>query len=249
MRGIGRRLRSTFGIGSSRMAIRSQLAWQWRWLLNIVMMLVGGGIVLAVVWTTYGLGGRDAEDARRSAVRLGEENASLRHELEESRATLVERDRQLQVEKAAQGELARSVAQLQDENSGLREDLGFLRKLMSSGTTLEGIGLTDIRIESDAGGRPNTYAYHMLLTQGGQRKLDFKGRVQLVAHVAGSLQGSVVVPDPAAAPGTGDLDFRFYQKVEGRFSLPAEAVLKSVEVRVLALPGGQVRLSRTVNIS
>ena len=38
MRGLGRRLRSNFGIGSSRMAIRSQMAWYWRWILNLLMM-------------------------------------------------------------------------------------------------------------------------------------------------------------------------------------------------------------------
>ena len=45
MRGIGRRLRSSFGIGSSRMAIRSQLAWYWRWVLNLLMMAAVAGIV------------------------------------------------------------------------------------------------------------------------------------------------------------------------------------------------------------
>jgi hypothetical protein len=44
------------------------------------------------------------------------------------------------------------------------------------------------------------------------------------------------------------VDFRFYQKVEGQFRLPDDAVLKSVEVRILAMPGGQVKLSRTLNL-
>ena len=46
MRSIGRRLRSTFGVGSSRMAIRSQMAWYWRWVANVLMMIGVG----AVVW-------------------------------------------------------------------------------------------------------------------------------------------------------------------------------------------------------
>jgi hypothetical protein len=143
--------------------------------------------------------------------------------------------------------LARTVAQLQDENAGLKDDLGFLRKMMSSGATPEGIGVSDLKIERD----PSSYVfrYHMLLTQGGQRKQDFKGRLQLVAHVVqGTTQNALTFPDPSvAAPSAGALDFRFYQKVEGRFTVPDGADLKSVEVRVLALPGGQVKLSRTVN--
>jgi hypothetical protein len=88
----------------------------------------------------------------------------------------------------------------------------------------------------------------MLLTQGGQRKQDFKGKLQVVAHVTqGTAQAAITFPDAAAPPTAGALDFRFYQKVEGRFVLPEGAVLSGVEVRVLALPGGQVKLSRTVN--
>jgi hypothetical protein len=66
-----------------------------------------------------------------------------------------------------------------------------------------------------------------------------------VSH--GGAQSSLTFPDAAAGPAAGALDFRFYQKVEGRFALPEGAVLQGVEVRVLALPGGQVKLSRTVN--
>ena len=35
-------------------------------------------------------------------------------------------------------------------------------------------------------------------------------------------------------------------KVEGRFAIPEGSTLKGVEVRVLAIPGGQVKLSRTI---
>jgi len=53
--------------------------------------------------------------------------------------------------------------------------------------------------------------------------------------------------DVAAGETENVVDFRFYQKVEGRFRLPEDAALRSVEVRVLAAPGGQVKLSRTLN--
>ena len=247
MRGIARRMRSRFGIGSSRMAIRSQLAWYWRWLVNLLMM----GLVAAAVWwivvNTYRVAGASVDEVQGRITSLTEENAALRHEIATSRASLVARERQLQIEKAAQGELARTVAQLQEENSGLKDDLGFLRKLMSSGNTPEGIALSDVRIEP--GRAVNSYHYRVLLTQGGQRKQDFKGRLQLVAKVVqGTEQRALTFPDPAAAGhGPGALDFRFYQKVEGHFALPEGAALRSVEVRVLALPGGQVKLSRTVN--
>jgi hypothetical protein len=248
MRGIGRRLRSSFGIGSARMAIRSQLAWYWRWLLNLLLMVVVATVVWWLVQNSYRITGVSFEEARQQIDTLGEENRRMKGELEVSRGTLIERDRQLQIEKAAQGELARNVAQLQEENASIKEDLGFLRKLMSSGgATPEGVGVSDLKIERD--GRPNEFRYRMLLTQGGQRKQDFRGRVQVVARVAqGASNSTLTFPDPPAGEAAGSFEFRFYQKVEGRFVIPDGATLKSADVRILAVPGGQVKLSRTINM-
>jgi hypothetical protein len=247
MRGIGRRLRSNFGIGSSRMAIRSQLAWYWRWLLNLLMMLAVAGVVWWLVQNSYRITGFTQQEVRQQLDALAEENARMKRELDTSRGTLNERDRQLQIEKASQLELARSVAQLQDENASIKEDLGFLRRLMSSGATPEGIGVSELKVERE--GKSNEYRYRMLLTQGGQRKQDFKGKVQIVARVAeGTAMNTLTFPDPSAGEAVGSFDFRFYQKVEGRFAVPEGSLLKSVEVRVLAVPGGQVKLSRTINL-
>jgi hypothetical protein len=247
VRGLARRLRSNFGIRSSRMTIRSHLAWYWRWLINILAMAAVAGIVWWLVENSYRITGFDREEARQQISTLGEENVLLRRDLETARANVAERDRQLAIDKAAQMELARNVAQLQDENAALKEDLGFLRNIMSSGTTPEGLGIANLKVEQD--GAPNEYRYRMLLTQGGQRKQDFKGRIQLLVQVAhqGSLS-TLTFPEPSAGEGAGAVDFRFYQKVDGRFRIPEGAVLKGYEVRVIALPGGQVKLSRSVNV-
>ena len=246
MRSLGRRLRSTFGVGSSRMAIRSQMAWYWRYLLNLLMMVLVACVVWWLVQNSYRITGVSFEEARQQMNALTDENAQLKKDLEGARASLIERDRQLQIEKASQTELARTVAQLQEENASIKEDLGFLRKLMSSGATPEGIGVSDLKVERE--GRSNEYRYRMVLTQGGQRKQDFKGRVQVVARVAqGTASNTLTFPDPSLPePATGTFEFRFYQKVEGRFALPEGSTLKGVDIRVLAVPGGQVKLSRTI---
>ncbi len=243
---IIRRLRSSFGIGSSRMAIRSQLAWYWRWLLNVLMMVLVATVVWWLVENSYRITGFDINEVKAHLATLTEENRAAKAELEAARGTLVERDRQLQIEKAAQTELARTVAQLQEENAALKEDLGFLRNIMSSGTTPEGIAVSNLKVERD--GKTNEYRYRMLLTQGGQRKQDFKGKVQIVARVSrdGSMT-SMSFPDTPATDPVGAFEFRFYHKVEGRFAIPEGASLRGVDVRVLALPGGQVKLSRTIN--
>ena len=246
MRGITRRLRSNFGIGSSRMAIRSQMAWYWRWVLNLLMMAAVAGVVWWLVENSYRITGFNRDEARQRIDVLTEENAALRRDFDAMKANLGASERQLQIEKAAQRELARSVAQLQDENAALKEDLGFLRNIMSSGAAPEGVGVSDLKVERD--GRPNEFRYRMLLTQGGQRKQDFKGRIQVVARVMqGNTPSTITFPDPSAGE-SGVFEFRFYHKVEGRFVVPEGAQVRSVDVRVLAVPGGQVKLSRTLNI-
>ena len=246
MRSLARRLRSSFGIGSSRMAIRSQLAWYWRWLLNVLMMALVATVVWWLVQNSYRITGFDIDEVKARLEHLTQENGAMKAELEATRGTLTERDRQLQIEKAAQGELARTVEQLQEENAALKEDLGFLRNIMSSGTTPEGIGISNVKFERE--GKPTEWRYRLLLTQGGQRKQDFKGKVQVVAHVVkDNAATTLAFPDAPPTDASGSFEFRFYHKVEGRFSIPEGATLKSVDVRVLALPGGQVKLSRTIN--
>jgi regulator of replication initiation timing len=249
MRGIARRLRSNFSIGSSRMAIRSQMAWYWRWLANVLMMVVVAGVVWWLVENSYRITGSDIREVRSRLESLTSRNAALEQETAALRASLAERDRQLQIEKAAQGELARSVRQLQDENAGLREDLAFLRKVMSSAAAPAGIAISDMKVEPE-GGQPNHYRYRLMLTQAGQRKDDFRGKVQVLARVTGPGGASVLTfPEGPATDAAGAVDFKFYQRVEGRFTIPEDATLKSVEFRILAVPGGQVKLSRTLNLS
>ena len=70
MRGIARRLRSNFGIRSSRMTIRSHLAWYWRWLLNILMMAAVAGIVWWLVENSYRITGFNREEAATFPFRV-----------------------------------------------------------------------------------------------------------------------------------------------------------------------------------
>ena len=225
MWGLGRRLRGSFGIGSSRMAIRSQHAWYWRWLLNVLMMALVAVAVWWLVQNSYRITGSNIEEVRHQIISLTEENRTMKRDLGAARSSLIERDRQLQIDKASQAELARTMAQLQEENASLKEDLGFLRNIMSSGATPEGLGVSNLKVERD--GKANEYRYRMLLTQGGQRKQDFKGRIQIVARVAkdGALT-TLTFPEASAADSVGSFEFRFYQKVEGRFAIPDGTTLR-----------------------
>ena len=86
MRSLARRLRSNIGIRSSRMTIRSHLAWYWRWLINVLMMAAVGGIVWWLVENSYRITGFNREEAREQIATLTEENATLKRDLEAARS-------------------------------------------------------------------------------------------------------------------------------------------------------------------
>ena len=98
MRGLARRIRSNFGIGSSRMAIRPQAAWYWRWLVNVLMMAAVAAAVWWIVVNSYRIAGTSVDEVQKRITALTDENGALHHQLDEARASLVERDRQLQIE-------------------------------------------------------------------------------------------------------------------------------------------------------
>lgn len=249
MRGVLRKIRSKVGIRSSKVAIRTHVPWYFRWAGLAVMM----GIAAAVAWwlvdNSYRITGFNREDAELQIQRLGSQTASLKQELEAIKSTLTERERQVQIEKAAQTELAKNVAQLQDENAGLKEDLGFLRNIMSSGSVPEGLSIQNLKVEADSS--PQEFRYRLLLIQGGQRRQDFKGKVQVIVKVAqsGALNTLSFPEDGALKLANPDVEFRYYHKLEGRFTIPEGALLKSVQLKILGAPGWDVRATKTLNIS
>ncbi|HEX9390615.1 MAG TPA: DUF6776 family protein [Usitatibacteraceae bacterium] len=247
LRGSWRKIRSKVGIRSARVAIRSHVPWYVKVSGYGVAMGVAAAVAWGVVDNSYRITGFNREEAQQQLGTLTEENRNLQKAYENTRSLLNEQGGQLRVEKAAQAELARSVAQLQEENASLKEDLGFLRNIMSSGSVPEGLAIANFKVEPDA--LPNEYRYRLLLTQGGQRKQDFKGKIQVIARVQDSAQQTTLsFPQDAdlRSPGS-ELEFRYYQKIDGRFKIPEGAQLKSVQVRVLALPGYDVRSQRSIN--
>ena len=79
--------------------------------------------------------------------------------------------------------------------------------------------------------------------QSGKAPPEFKGRYEL--QVAGTLDGK---PWTLALPaGPQPISLRQYARVEGRLDHPIEAVVKTVQVRVLDNNGG-VRATQTVKL-
>lgn len=247
LRGSWRKIRSKIGIRSEKVAIRSHTPWYVKFGGYGLMMGVAGAVAWYLVDNSYKITGFNREEATAQIARLTADNERLKREYELTKTLLNEREGQLKVEKASQEEFTRNLAQLQDENASLKEDLGFLRNIMSSGSVPEGMAISNLKVEPDA--LPNEYRYRLLVTQGGQRKQDFKGKIQVIARVQSGTQLATMSfpPDAELRSKEGELEFRYYQKVDGRFRIPEGSQLKSVQIRLLGLPGLDVRSQRGIN--
>jgi hypothetical protein len=245
IRGLKRR----FGIAAPRVAVRTHAPWYLRW--GLMAVAIAG--VLGVAWVTYDTGrnlaGFQSGQAAAEHARLSEEVAHLRDENGELRSQLAALERQAQIEQATHGNLAGQMKTLSDENALLKEDLAFFQTLMNSGGEAPGgISINRVRVRPDA--LPGEYRYQLLVVQSRTRSREFQGKLQLVVDlVQGGEARVLVLPGTAEKPEPYRLSFRFYQRVEGVFRLPADAAVKRVQVRVLEDGTEAPKSTQTVDLS
>ncbi|HEX4985586.1 MAG TPA: DUF6776 family protein [Burkholderiales bacterium] len=243
-----RALKRRFGIAAPRVAVRTDVAWYWRWLslLIIAGAVVGGG------WLAFDFGrqyaGFDNSQAQREKARLEDLNSKLQDENAALRRDVAFSERQLQIELATQGNLSTQIHNLTEENALLKEDLAFFQTLMASGGEAGGISVNRFRVQPDA--LPGEYRYRLLIAQSKQRVKDFRGKLQLIVDFE-----RAGVPDVLSFPKEDDtsqaynLAFKFYQRVEGTFVMPPGAVVKKVQVRVMETGNPTPVSTQTFNLS
>ena len=244
MKKLRRRLKGRFGLASPHLAVRRHLPWPARWLLLALVFLLA--VLFARQVFDYGMhvagygratNGDELMELRATTRRLEAENAELRR-------ARVAAESQLQIERAAGADLMRSLKAQQEANARLQEDVAFFQTLMPGSTEQERIGV--YRLALERGVTPGEYRYRLLVVQEGRRERDFKGRMQLsVSYVAGGRKESAQVPLDGVA---SNLAFRYYQRLEGGFRLPPDAVVKSLQARVFEPGVAQPRGQQTINL-
>jgi len=242
-------LKQRFGLTARKVAVRTHLPWYVRW----SGLVVGAGLVAVLAWWAYpialGFAGFAREDAHgeheRLAVlveRLEKENAALRAE----QAVF---EQKMQIERVAAAGLARQVKALGDENAGLKEDLALLQTLAHPKADKDGVSVSRLQVEPDT--IPGEYRYRVLLLQTGERTRAFEGSFQLVVDLRQNAKSvAMTVPDAAErAAAPYQLSFRIYHRVDGTFKVPADAAVRSVQVRVFEKGQAQPRAMHTVKLS
>lgn len=244
-----RTLKRRYGIAAPRVAVHTHLPWYQRWLVGAILIAVA----LGLAWLTYDIGrslaGFHSGEAAAEQARLAEDVGRLQDENAELRDQLAAAERQIQIGSSTQGNLAGQMQALSDENALLKEDLAFFQTLMtSSNDAPSGVTINRFRVRPDA--LPGEYRYQLLVVQSRSRSKEFQGRLQLVVDLVQDGRPQVLLlPRNVDKQEPYLLVFKFYQRVEGAFTVPADATVTRVQVRVLENGVDVPQSSQTVNLS
>jgi len=244
-----RTLRRKFGIAAPRVSMQTHVAWYWRWL-GIIFL---GAFVVGVGWTTYDYGmelaGFRQGEAASALARLKEEIQKREAANLEMRSQVASAQRQLQIDRATYGDLAKQVKTLSEENAALKEDLAFFQSLMASGGKELGLSINRFRVQPDA--LPGEYRYRLLLVQSGQRVKEFQGTLQFLVYLEQSDRKFVLTlpPDDQKSDREYQVNFKFFQRVDGTFKVAPGTTVKSLQVRVFENGVNAPKLTQTASVS
>jgi len=248
IRSLGRRVRQTFGISAPRMAVRTHLSWRWKLPALLALLLVIGGMW----WWGFDfgqlLGGFNRSAVAEKQAKLEEDLTATKDENTRLRAKTAELESDLNVTRGAQATLSRQALDLQSENTQMKEELAFLRTLFSESGKPGTVSIQRLAAERE---RDDVYHFSMLVVRGGKPDDDFTGQLALLANVAvGGHTSTLTLPDDQ--PETAavlNLRFKYYQRIDGTFRVPAGGQLKSLQARVLEPGQTTPRATRSLNLT
>ncbi len=235
-------------VSAPRVTVRSRMSWTLRLILAFLFTTVAAAAGVSIYEFGRNIGGPDRRELLAEVERLGSQLREVSAERDRNAAQATAFESELKVQKAAQDQLMQQVNALEAEQTRLQGDLSFFESLLPAGKGDKGVVIRSFRVQPD----PETaqLRYRLLVQQSGKPDKDFVGSVQLRVEFVQNARGfTLQIPDPNQPSGAGQglaLSFRHYQRLEGGFALPAGAVARSVQVRILS--GGQTMLQQTFNL-
>lgn len=230
-----RRLRNRFGMSAPRVTVRAHISWRFRILVSILLLIV---LILLFSWVYVicsRYAGYDKSTTEQELGSLRSRVEMLESEAERLRAISNGSEASLQIERTAQLKLSEQVKRLEAENALLREDMAAFESLASGEIKTEAVSIYRMKVVPDSTvGGPFHYRF-LLAAPVSRPDREFKGQLQLVATV---LQGGktviVNIPDSTASDSQRLLvSFKYFRRIDGNFTLPANSVLKKLEVRLM----------------
>lgn len=244
-----RTIKSKFGINAPRLLVRTHIPWPLRMI--AIGVLVAAGLMLGqwVFETGLRLAGFEKSQAQLQLAELTSRVKGLEQENTELKAEKMRISQQIEIEQTTHKDLAKSLQTSQEESATLREDNAFFRNLLSPDQGPGPVSIYHFKVERNpvlAG----EYRYRLLLLKSGKREQEFVGSVQFL--VTGDQAGKrAAYALPEAAPGKPqaiNVSFKYYQRLEGAFQLPAGLSPKSIQIRVFEAGSTQPKWTKTVNM-
>jgi hypothetical protein len=235
-------------LSTPKMTIRTQMPWPAKaamWACAVAAGAVAAVFLFGLQDRLPPLPGLHAAGQQGQAD-LGEQLNQLTTERDRLQTAANAAEARLNIERAAQQQLARQVKALERDNIRLKEDLAFYDSLLPTTVGPEGLSIRRFTADMPA---PNQVRYQALIMQGGKGQQEFLGNLQLVLTVTQAGKPAMMVFPEAKNPD-GDkqfkLRFKHYQRLEGVLTLPDGVTVKSVQARVLER--GQTRAQQAVNL-
>lgn len=228
-------LRRRLSVHAPRMTVRRHLPWPLRW----AVLALGLGFSAALALWAFEFG-KDIAGLDRAAkvelARLRIDVAALQQERERALSVANTAEGLLKAEKVAQDRLSQQLRRAESDNLELRNDLGFYERLLPA-TVSEGIAVRGLQAQVE---RPDRIKYLLLLMQTGKTLPEFQGRVEI--SLAGTLDGRAWTFQSPGLPQRVQLKQSL--RIEGLVDHPAQAVVKTLTVRVMD-SGGALKASAT----
>ncbi len=162
-------------------------------------------------------------------ARRADEAEALVGQLRQNVATLRRSD---QISRSANTELQASLAEREEEVSGLRADVAFYERLVGATGQRKGLSVHEAVFAPEAGG---SWRYTVTVTQNLNRGAISKGEARLaVEGVTGGKLRSLSWDELLQKPGSPGqpFSFRYFQQLEGSIALPEGFTPQRVRVQL-----------------
>jgi hypothetical protein len=242
-----KRLRQRFGISAPKLAIRTHVAWYWRGLALIAILSLSLALGAWIYDAGRRIAGFHSDESIREIQALRNYVMELDSELTKLRSLAGSGESSLQMERATQRQLSSQVKSLEMENAALKQDLAFFEGLMPASEVGDDAAAKIDHLRIDPEGAAGEYRYRMLVVNnGGRQSREFKGSLQLLVKVQQGGKDAIITLPSETEPNPQRFRFeiKHFHRLEGVFSVPAGAVIKGVEARLVQ--DGVVRAKQSV---
>ncbi|MCT8942560.1 hypothetical protein MYF52_05350 [Shewanella putrefaciens] len=169
----------------------------------------------------------------------------LTAELEEQTQLLATRNLELSIEREANAQMQEMFGQQIKKQKDLEYELAFYRSIMSPDDNAEGIAIHGL--EMTPGALADEYNLKLILTQLQKRKQAIQGRAELT--LIGVQEGKSVELSVNKLTGSKlEFDFRYFQVIDTKVTVPAGFNLLQVKVKVVVPSSRWTKNSQTERV-